>query len=65
MIKSRISILASLIVLSAFLLAPVVSRAKGAQGQLQSTQVWDTQAPFAGEVEVVPFSVEGAVATPW
>ncbi len=52
MIKSRIFILASLIVLSALLLAPVISMAKGAQGQLQSTQVWDTQAPFAGEVNL-------------
>ena len=52
MIKSRIFILASLIVLCAFLLAPVASVAKGAQGQLQSTQVWDTQAPFAGEVNL-------------
>ena len=52
MIKSRVFILVSLIVLSAFLLAPVVSMAKGAQGQLQSTQVWDTQAPFAGEVNL-------------
>jgi hypothetical protein len=52
MIKSRIFILASLIVLSAFFPAPVVSMAKGAQGQLQSTQVWDTQASFAGEVNL-------------
>jgi hypothetical protein len=52
MIKSRIFILTSLMVLSAFLPAPVVSGARGTQRPLQGTQVWDTQSPFVSEANL-------------
>ncbi len=51
-IKSRVRVLTSLIVLPTFLPVPAVSAGGGTQGPVPATLVWDTQSPFVSEVNL-------------